>query len=389
MGAHEIHRETPEGGASAMRVGTAVPPASAARQRAIALKIESGQRLDREEGRALFDMDLLLLGRLADRVRQRRHPDGVVTFIKDAIINYTNVCITDCKFCAFYRRPKHDEAYHLSKDEILERIQSTVDVGGTQVLIQGGHHPHLKIDYYEDLFRSIKSRFDITVHSLSAPEVDHIAKVSRATIRETLSRLHAAGLDSLPGGGAEILVDRVRHDVSPKKIPVDRWFEVHETAHSLGLESTATMVFGLGETLDERIDHLERVRALQDRTAGVRAFIPWSFTPYRSEMASSDTPGGVDYLRTMAVARLYLDNVRHLHCGWLTEGRKLAQMALRFGANDLGGVLVGEKVIVATGVDFSTTVNGVLSLIRGAGFLPAQRNTRYQVLRVYQDDEWD
>lgn len=352
-------------------------------------KAERGERLTPEEGRALFDLDLLLLGRLADRARRRRHPEGMVTFIKDHILNYTNVCITDCKFCAFYRRPRDPETYHVPKDEILERIGNTVAQGGTQVLIQGGHHPYLKIDYFEDLFRSIKAAHRITLHSLSAPEIDHIAKVSKLTLRETLERLFAAGLDSLPGGGAEILVDRMREEISPKKIMSDRWFEVHETVHALGRESTSTMVFGLGETLDERIEHLDRVRVLQDRTGGFRAFIPWSFTPYQSVMETMDTPGGVDYLRTMAVARLYLDNIRHLHCGWLTEGRKLAQMALRFGANDLGGVLVGEKVIMSTGVDFSTTVNGVLSLIRGAGFTPAQRDTTYQVLRVYGDGEWD
>jgi cyclic dehypoxanthinyl futalosine synthase len=365
------------------------PLVDPATEAAISARVEGGERLTESEGRSLFDFDLIALGRLADGVRRKRHPGQVVTFIKDRILNYTNVCITDCQFCAFYRRPKDPEAYHLDMDEILGRIRQTVEMGGTQVLIQGGHHPYLKIDYFENLFRAIKERFSITVHSLSAPEIDHIAKVSKISIRECLERVHAAGLDSLPGGGAEILVDRVRKEISPKKIMSDRWFEVHRTAHELGLRSTATMVFGLGETLDERIEHLERVRALQDETGGFRAFIPWSFTPYRSEMEESDTPGGVDYLRTMAVARLYLDNIRDLHCGWLTEGRKLAQMALRFGANDLGGVLVGEKVIEATGVDFQMSVNNVLSMIRGAGFTPAQRDTTYQVLRVYGPEEWD
>lgn len=352
-------------------------------------KATRGERLDPVEGRAMFDFDLFTLGRLADSERQRRHPRGIVTFIKDRVLNYTNVCITECKFCAFYRRPKDDAAYHLDLDAILELIRRTVEMGGTQVLIQGGHHPNLKIEYFENLFRSVKQHFSITLHSLSAPEIDHIARVSKLSVRETLARLHAAGLDSLPGGGAELLVDRVRNKISPKKIRSDRWFEVHETAHALGLRSTATMVFGLGETLDERIEHLDRVRSLQDRTGGFRAFIPWSFTPYRSEMKMADTPGGVDYLRTVAVARLYLDNIQNLHCGWLTEGRKLAQMALRFGANDLGGVLVGDKVIEATGVDFTMTVNGVIGLIRGAGFVPAQRDTTYKTLRVYGTQEWD
>lgn len=369
---------------------TLSPALDAATARALIDKIGRRERLTPAEGRQLFDLDLLTLGRLADAERRRRHPGNVVTFLKDRILNYTNVCITDCQFCAFYRRPKDPEAYHLPQEEILDKIRQTVEMGGTQVLIQGGHHPNLKIDYYEALFAAIKRQFPITVHSLSAPEIDHIAKVSKLTVAETLRRLRAAGLDSLPGGGAEILVDRVRKLISPKKITADRWFEVHETAHAQGMTSTATMVFSLGETLEERIEHLERVRRLQDRTGGFRAFIPWSFTPYRSELgASSDTPGGVDYLTTMAVARLYLDNVRDLHCGWLTEGRKLAQMALRFGANDLGGVLVGEKVIEATGVDFQMSVNNVLSMIRGAGYTAAQRDTTYKVLRVYGPDEWD
>ncbi len=356
---------------------------------AVVERIERGERLGPLDGRALFDLDLLTLGRLAENMRWRMHPQNRVTFIKDRILNYTNVCITDCQFCAFYRRPRHPESYLVSNDEILDRIQQTVEMGGTQVLIQGGHHPNLKIDYYEELFRAIRARFPITIHALSAPEIDHIAKVSHLSIRETLERLRQAGLASLPGGGAEILVDRVREAISPKKIRANRWFEVHETVHEIGMKSTATMMFGVGETLDERIEHLDRVRALQDRTGGFRAFIPWSFTPYRSALESSDTPGGVDYLRTMAVARLYLDNVSNIDCGWLTEGRKLAQMALRFGANDLGGVLVGEKVIEATGVDFQMTVNHVLSMIRGAGFVPAQRDTTYAVLREYGPDEWE
>jgi cyclic dehypoxanthinyl futalosine synthase len=356
----------------------------------IVAKVMGGQRLTASEGRALWDMDLLTLGRLAHTVRMRRHPEGRVTFIKDAIINYTNICITDCSFCAFYRKPGHPETYHMSNEQILQKVRETAEAGGTQVLIQGGHHPGLGIEYYESLFRAIREQFpQITIHALSAPELDHISLVAKLSLEETMQRLRDAGWASLPGGGAEILVERVRTMVSPKKISVDRWFEVHETAHRLGIEGTATMVFGLGETLDERIEHLDRVRALQDRTGRFRAFIPWSFTPYRSDMAATDTPGGVEYLRMQAVARLYLDNFNHTTCGWLTEGRKLAQMALRFGASDIGGVLVGEKVIYATGVEFSMTVNNVLSLIRGAGFVPAQRDTTYKVLREYGPDEWD
>lgn len=367
----------------------ALPEAGDALVARVVSRVRDGLRLDRDDVATLFGLDLLLLGRLADGVRARLHPEGVVTFIKDAIINYTNVCITDCAFCAFYRRPRHSEAYHMAKDEILERVRRTWESGGTQVLIQGGHHPALEIGYFEDLFRSIKAVCPITVHCLSAPEIDHIARLSRLSLSDTLERLRAAGLDSLPGGGAEILVDRVRTAISPRKISADRWFEVHETAHRLGMESTATMVFGLGETLDERTEHLKRVRDLQDLTGGFRAFIPWSFTPYRSGMEQSDTPGGIEYLRTLAVARLFLDNVPHIACGWLTEGRKLAQVALRFGADDLGGVLVGEKVILATGVDFQMTPDGVKGMIRGAGFRPALRDTRYRVTRLYGDDEWD
>lgn len=339
-------------------------------------------RLSRTEGIALFAEDLLELGSRADEVRRELHPEGYVTFIRDRIINYTNVCITYCKFCAFYRPPGHPESYVRSKDEIFAKVEEMLARGGTTLMLQGGHNPELKIDYYEDLFSSIKSRFDVYLHSLTATEVDHMAEVSGLTLQETLTRLKQAGLDSLPGGGAEMLVDDIREKVAPLKCSADRWFEVHETAHNVGLESTATMVFGFGETLADRIDHLERLRALQDRTGGFRSFIHWSLTPGNSGMVRTIPPAGAEYLRIMAIARLYLDNFQHIHAGWVTEGAKLAQLALGFGADDLGSVLMEELVISATGVAYAYNAEQIASMIRAVGRIPAVRNSRYEILQV-------
>ncbi|HXE72225.1 MAG TPA: CofH family radical SAM protein, partial [Candidatus Nitrosotenuis sp.] len=288
-----------------------------------------------------------------------------------------------CKFCAFYRPPGHPEAYLRPKEEIFAKIDEMLAVGGTTLMLQGGHHPELKIDYYEDLFSSIKARYpDLYLHSLTASEVDHIATVSGLSLEETLRRLRQAGLDSLPGGGAEILVDEVRRRVSPLKISAARWLEVHETAHRLGIESTATMVFGFGETMAQRIEHLERLRQLQDRTGGFRSFIHWSLTTEHTAMRRTIPPGGVEYLRVLAIARLYLDNFKHIHSGWVTEGAKLAQLALAFGADDLGSVLMEELVISATGVAYQYNAEQIISMIRGAGRIPAQRNSRYEILQV-------
>lgn len=345
--------------------------------------VDEGRRLTPEDGEALLQGDLFRLGAAADAVRRRLHPEGYVTFIRDRIINYTNVCITYCKFCAFYRPPGHGEAYVRPKEEIFRKIDEMERVGGTTVFLQGGHNPDLRIDYYEDLFSSVKARYPhLYLHSLAASEIDHIAGVSGLTLEETLRRLNQAGLDSLPGGGAELLVDEVRKRVSPLKISAERWLEVHETAHRFGMESTATMVFGFGETMAQRIEHLERLRQLQDRTGGFRSFIHWSLTTNHTALRRTIPPGGVEYLRVLALARLYLDNFRHLHSGWVTEGAKLAQVALSFGADDLGSVLMEELVISATGVAYAYNSEQFVQLIRGAGRIPAVRNSKYEVLEV-------
>lgn len=343
----------------------------------------SRSRLTVEEGVELFDRDLLELGVLADEMRRELHPEGYVTFVRDRIINYTNVCITYCKFCAFYRPPGHAEAYVRSKDEIFRKVEEMLERGGTTLMLQGGHNPDLNMDFFEDLFSSIKSRFpSVYLHSMTATEVDHLTDVSGLDLKECMTRLHQAGLDSLPGGGAEMLVDEVRNAVSPLKTSADRWFEVHEVGHEVGLESTATLVFGFGETNRQRIEHLERLRALQDRTGGFRSFIHWSLTPGNTGLARTIPPGGQQYLRLMAVARLYLDNFSHIHAGWVTEGAKLAQIALGFGADDIGSVLMEELVNSATGVSYSYTAEQIAEMIRAAGRIPAVRNSKYEILEV-------
>lgn len=349
------------------------------------LRVKSDRaRLTPDQGLALFERDLLELGAEADEVRRHHHPEGYVTFVRDRIINYTNVCITYCKFCAFYRPPGHAESYVRSKDEIFGKVEEMLQRGGTTLMLQGGHNPELKIDYYEDLFSSIKDRFDVYLHSLTATEVDHMAEVSGLSLEETLTRLHQAGLDSLPGGGAEMLVDDIREKVAPLKCTAERWFEVHETAHNVGLESTATMVFGFGESPKHRIEHLERLRALQDRTGGFRSFIHWSLTPGNSGMVRTIPPAGQEYLRILAIARLYLDNFSHIHAGWVTEGAKLAQLALGYGADDLGSVLMEELVISATGVTYAYNAEQIADMIRAVGRIPAIRNSRYEILKVLE-----
>ncbi|HEY4000713.1 MAG TPA: cyclic dehypoxanthinyl futalosine synthase [Candidatus Xenobia bacterium] len=349
----------------------------------------AAERISVQEALHLWQGPPLELARRADEVRRRRFPENHVTFIKDRVINYTNVCITDCGFCAFYRPPKHPEGYLLTRDEVFRRIDELVRIGGTQVLMQGGHHPNLKIEFYEELFSAIKARFPIYLHALSASELDHIAKVSHLSLEEVVRRLKSAGWDSLPGGGAEILVDEVRERISPLKISADRWFEIHETLHGLGVESTATMVYGFGERLEHRLQHLDRVRALQDRTGRFRAFIPWSFTPYRTALSDVPTAAGLEYLKVIALARLFLDNVRHIDCGWLTEGQRVCQMALFSGADDIGGLVMDDRVISATGVEYQIGVNRILSLIRHSGRIPALRNTEYQILKIYEAGEWE
>lgn len=343
-----------------------------------------GQRVTLEEGIRLHDeADLVALGRVANQIRLHLHPENLGTFIVDRNINYTNACVADCSFCAFYRPPGHPETYRLPLDEILRRVGELISIGGTQVLLQGGLDPTLALSFYEEMCRTIKQHYpQVHLHSFSAPEIDTIAQVSGLSHEGVLTRLRAAGLDSLPGGGAEILSDRVRNEVSPKKTTAAQWFSVHRAAHKIGMKSTATMTYGMVETTAERIQHLIDLRGLQDEAGGFRAFIPWSFQRGHTALKTPPT-GGMEYLRIVAVARIMLDNIPNLQAGWVTEGPKLCQLALQFGANDFGGILVDEVVVGATGMIYRVDQEEALRLIRGAGRVPAQRNTRYEILRTF------
>jgi cyclic dehypoxanthinyl futalosine synthase len=330
----------------------------------------------------LRSRDLLELGARAHEVRERLVPGRLATFIIDRNINYTNVCVSGCRFCAFHCPPGAPEAYVLPRETIHAKIQETLDLGGTAIMMQGGLHPDLDIGYFEELFRSIKERFpSLTIHSLSAPEIVHIAQVSGLTTLETLRRLQQAGLDSLPGGGAEILADRVREQVAPGKASTRAWLQVMREAHGLGMASTATMMFGSVESLEERVEHLRVIRELQDETGGFRAFIPWSFQSGNTALEGDTREAtGVDYLVTLAVSRLYLDNVPHVQASWVTQGLKMGQVALRFGADDIGSTMIEENVVAATGVRVRANAGDLVRAIRDAGFVPAQRRTDYSLV---------
>lgn len=346
--------------------------------------IESGQRLSKEQGRRLFDQELWWLGRMADRERKRRFPAEKATFILDRVINLTNVCKNDCDFCAFAVGPKDPTAYVLTPPEVVEKAGQLDQLGGSQVLLQGGLNDDLALDYYQDVFAALKSAYpDIVVHSLSPPEVLHLANLEGLAVEEVLQRLRDAGLDSLPGGGAEILVDNVRHQVSPLKMSSKQWLDVMRTAHGLGMKTTATMMFGSVETLDDRLEHLHAIRQLQDETGGFRAFIPWTFCPGNTRLAEVIQAGGAEYLRMLAIARLYLDNFQHIGSGWLTEGLKVAQLGLRFGADDIGGILMEENVVRMAGVEIRTNVEELKDVIIGAGLQPARRNTAYEIVEEF------
>ena len=346
-------------------------------------KAMEGGRLTPEEGLdILVHADLLALGAAAGAVRQRLHPENTVTFIIDRNINYTNVCQCRCKFCAFYRDPEDPEAYVIPEEELFAKIEETVSVGGTELLIQGGLHPGLGFEYYLTMLRSIKERFNIHIHSFSPPEIVHMARNSGQTVAEVLSALKDAGLDSLPGGGAEILANRVRKAISPNKITWEEWMEVMHQAHRLGMKTTATMMFGHLETPEERIKHMVRVREAQDLTGGFTAFIPWSFQP-RNTMLGGTTATGTDYLRILATARIMLDNVPNLQASWVTQGAKLAQVALCFGANDFGSTMLEENVVRAAGVTYRVALEEIIRCIRDAGYIPAQRTTDYSIIKTF------
>jgi cyclic dehypoxanthinyl futalosine synthase len=348
-----------------------------------------GERINEDDAAILLrSRDLVAVGRVANEMRNRRTDPNRVTFIIDRNINYTNVCVTDCDFCAFYRSPGDTrEGYLLPKAVIFKKIEETLAIGGTGVLMQGGHHPDLGIDYYEDLFSSIKSRYKIHLHCLSPPEVQHISRRSKLTVWETLSRLRDAGLDSLPGGGGEVLVDRVRDIIAPKKTNSDDWLDVMRHAHRLGMSTTATMMYGHVETLEERVEHMRRVREVQDETGGFRAFISWTFQRDGNRLSAlvSDEhmPTSFDYLLTQAVSRIYLDNVAHIQSSWVTQGLKIGQVALGFGADDMGSVMMEENVVSAAGTSHRTSTDELVHLIRSLGKIPVQRDTLYRDVRVF------
>lgn len=359
----------------------------------LAARVLSGERLTREDGRWLFAHgNLLEIGALADEVRRAKHGDESVTYVIGRNINYTNVCWVRCRFCAFYRPPGAADGYVLSDEVIFSKIHDLVKAGGTEVLMQGGLNPALPLEYFEDLFRKIKARFPIHLHSLSAPEILYLAHRARVSLEEAIGRLRAAGLDSIPGAGAEILVDGVRQHIAKRKETSAQWFAVHETAHRLGMNTTATMMYGSVETEDEQLEHLLRIRESQDRALSLgnaggkyTAFIPWSFQPHGTELQSSGEWQGrfataSDYLRIVAVARLMLDNMDHLQGSWVTQGPKIAQVALRYGADDLGSTMMEENVVRAAGTQFSLAASDLEHLIREAGFEPRVRDTMYRLL---------
>jgi cyclic dehypoxanthinyl futalosine synthase len=348
----------------------------------ITTRITKGKRITSEEALFLFrQSDLLTLGELANSVRKRLHPRRIVTFVVDRNINYTNVCVNKCAFCAFYRDKDSSDAYVLSKKEIFRKIEETIAQGGTQILMQGGVHPDLGLEYFEDLFSAIKSKFTIQIHSLSPAEITFLAQKSGISVIDTLRRLHASGLDSIPGGGAEILVDRVRKKVSPNKIRWRQWADVMKTAHKLGIPSTATMMFGSIETDKEIVEHLLRVRNIQDETGGFTAFIPWTYQPGNTKLGGHQATA-VEYLKVLALSRLILDNFSNVQASWVTQGAKIAQVALEFGANDFGSTMIEENVVAAAGVSFRMTKREIVDIIRDAGYVAAQRNTRYKILKI-------
>jgi cyclic dehypoxanthinyl futalosine synthase len=348
----------------------------------IAAKVMAGERVNAREALELYrQAQTPLVGRLADAVRERKHPDRVVTYIIDRNVNYTNVCVAKCSFCAFYRPVGSPEGYVLGFDELFRKIDETIAVGGVQLLLQGGHNPDLPLSWYEDLFRAIKERYpSFKLHALSPPEVIHLSRLSQLPVPTIIDRLMAAGLDSIPGGGAEILVDRVRKALHCHgKATADEWLDVMRHAHRAGLRTTATMMYGTVETDEERLEHLLRLRALQDETGGFTAFITWSYQPAHTELGGSEATG-IDYLRTLALARIVLDNFDNLQASWVTQGGKVGQLSLAYGANDMGSVMIEENVVRAAGASYCMDEVEIVRNIEDAGFVAKRRNMHYETL---------
>lgn len=349
----------------------------------------SNRRISKEEALELFkNADLLELGELANNVKRKYHTDSEpVTFIIDRNINYTNICTAACRFCAFAYWPGDKRGYTNPYDVISQKTKELIDLGGTQLLLQGGHNPELKIEYYEDLFKKLKNDFpEISLHALSPSEVDHICNVSNLDTETVIKRLINAGLSSIPGGGAEILVDRVRNIISPLKIKSDRWLEVMEIAQRLGLKTTATMMYGHVETLEERIEHMEKIRNLQDKYNGFTAFISWPFqrenNPVGDEVDKTVTD--IEYLKTLALSRIFLDNIPNFQSSWVTMGLSAGQLALAFGANDMGGTMLEENVVSAAGKLCSASIDEIIHAIHSTGKDAAQRDTQYNILKIYE-----
>lgn len=350
-----------------------------------------GGRISPEEALLLYtDAPFHALGEAADAVRRRRYPENIVTYLIDRNINYTNICVTACRFCAFYRPPKHAEGWVHSTEEILRRCGEAVELGATQVMLQGGHHPDFGVEYYEELFSAVKAAYpDLVIHSLGPSEILHMAKVSGVSVEEAITRLKAAGLASIAGAGAEMLPERPRRAIAPLKESGERWLEVMEIAHRLGVESTATMMMGTGETAAERIEHMRMIRDVQDRTGGFRAFIPWTYQPENNHLKGRTQATTVEYLRLLAVARLFFDTIAHLQASWLTTGKAVGQLALHMGVDDLGSIMLEENVISSAGARHRANLRELIWLIRSADRIPAQRDTQYRYLKVHRTPEDD
>jgi cyclic dehypoxanthinyl futalosine synthase len=353
---------------------------------AVVEKVRAGERVSAAEALELYrSAPTSVLGQLADAIRRRRHPDGIVTYIIDRNVNYTNVCVAKCNFCAFYRDVGSPEGYVLGFDELFRKIDETIAVGGVQLLLQGGHNPDLPLSWYEDLFRAVKERYPtFKLHALSPPEVIHLSRLSQLPVPAIIERLIAAGLDSIPGGGAEILVDRVRKLLHCYgKATSDEWLDVMRHAHRAGLRTTATMMYGTVETDAERIEHMTRLRELQDETGGFTAFITWSFQPDHTELGAERSiteATGVEYLRTLAISRIVLDNFDNLQASWVTQGGKVGQLSLAYGANDMGSVMIEENVVRAAGASYCMDELEIVRNIEDAGFQPKRRSMHYDIL---------
>lgn len=346
----------------------------------IVSKVSEGGRISDSDYLLLeSEADLHQLGFLASSVRQQKHPDKYVSYVIDRNINYTDICISACKFCAFFKPPEDKEGYLISFDELAEKIRETQAVGGTQILLQGGLHPDKPLDYYEEMLRFIKAT-GIHIHGFSPPEIHHFSTISELPVKTVLERLIAAGLDSIPGGGAEILTDRVRSLTAPRKCTADQWLAVMEEAHKQGLRTTATMMFGHVETKGERLEHLRRLRELQDRTGGFTAFIPWPFQPSNTVLDEIDKTTALQYLRMLALSRIYLDNFDNIQASWVTQGPKVAQLSLSFGANDFGSTMIEENVVAAAGVSFRLSEQEIRRLVTDAGYSPVQRRMDYSLV---------